>query len=132
MMKKLLFGAGLATGFILGSKAGRGTYDQLAGAAGRIWRAKTGPTSGATSGPSGRRSADSAAPADAVRATPAPSGAARDQSGVDAAARNGQAAAGRRVGPDPSTDDRPGSEWSGTRAGSVETVGDPEEELGHS
>lgn len=129
MMKKLLFGAGLATGFILGSKAGRGTYDQLAGAAGRIWRAKTGPASA----PSGRRSADSAAPADAVHAAPAQSGAVRDQSGVDAAARNGQAAAGRRVGPDPSTDDRPGSEWSGTRAaGSVETVGDPEEELGHS
>ena len=110
MMKKLLFGAGLATGFILGSKAGRGTYDQLAGAAGRIWRAKTGPASA----PSGRRSAD------AVHAAPAQSGAVRDQSGVDAAARNGQAAAGRRVGPDPSTDDRPGSEWSGTRAaGSV-------------
>lgn len=123
MMKKLLFGAGLATGFILGSRAGRGSYDQLAGAVGRIWRARTGPAPG----PSGRRSAGGAAPADAVRAAPAQSGAA------DAAARSGQAAAGRRVGPDPSMDDRPGSEWSGSRAaGSVESVGDPEEELGHS
>ncbi|WP_336713273.1 hypothetical protein [Arthrobacter sp. USHLN218] len=130
MMKKLLFGAGLATGFILGSRAGRGSYDQLAGAVGRIWRARTGPAAG----PSGRRSAGSVAPADAVRAAPAQSGAARVQSGAaDAAARSGQAPTDRRVGPDPSMDDRPGSEWSGGRAaGSVETVGDPEEELGHS
>jgi hypothetical protein len=130
MMKKLLFGAGLATGFILGSRAGRGSYDRLASVVGRIWRDRTGPAAG----PSGRRSAGSAAPADAVRAAPERSDAARDQFGLaDAAAHSGQSAAERRVGTDPSTDDRPGSEWSGPRAaGSVEAVGDPEEELGHS
>jgi hypothetical protein len=136
MMNKLLFGAGLAAGFVLGSKAGRGSYDQLAGAAGKIWRAKAGCAAGQDSPgrAGGRRSAAGAAPADAVRVAPQGSGAARGQSGVaDAAAHSGHADADRRVGRDASTDDRPGSEWSGGRVTEgVETVGDPEEELGHS
>jgi hypothetical protein len=130
MMKKLLFGAGLAAGFILGSKAGRGSYDQLAGAVGRIRRAKC----GSVAGPAGLRSAACRAPTEAVRAEPKGSGAARGQSGVaDAAAHSGHVDADRRVGQDPSTDDRPGSGWIGRPLNEgVETVGDPEEELGHS
>ena len=37
MRGKLILVAGLATGYILGSRAGRARYDQIAAAAGRLW-----------------------------------------------------------------------------------------------
>ncbi|EMY34502.1 hypothetical protein D477_009353 [Arthrobacter crystallopoietes BAB-32] len=130
MMKKLLFGAGLAAGFVLGSRAGRGCYDQLKSTASHLWRA--GMEQPAPS--SGRRAQSGTAAADAVSLPAEGPGAARDQDGLAAAAaHSGPPSAGRRVGTDPGMDDRPGSEWPGRRsAESVETVNDPEEELGHS
>jgi hypothetical protein len=128
MMNKLLFAAGIAAGFVLGSKAGRGSYDQIESAAKQLWRAKSGQD------PAGSRRSAAGNAAEAVGLVPAGEGAARDQSQVaEAAAHSGPPRAGRRVGSDTSTDDRPGTGWDGGRtAEGVETAGDPEEELGHS
>lgn len=37
---KLMLVAGLATGYVLGSRAGRERYNQIAGAASRFWQSK--------------------------------------------------------------------------------------------
>ena len=38
MKGKLLFAAGLAAGYVLGARAGRKRYDQIAGAANKVWQ----------------------------------------------------------------------------------------------
>ena len=38
MKGKLLFAAGLAAGYVLGARAGRKRYDQIAAAAGKVWQ----------------------------------------------------------------------------------------------
>lgn len=41
MRGKLSLVAGLAVGYVLGSRAGRGRYDQIAKAAGNLWNSKS-------------------------------------------------------------------------------------------
>ena len=41
MRGKLMLGAGLAVGFVLGSRAGRERYEQIAKAAGNFWNSRS-------------------------------------------------------------------------------------------
>ncbi len=145
MKNKLILGAGLAVGFVLGSRAGRGSYEQLRDAAQELWasnisrntRQNDPVRSGSSTGPrAGRRASSgnawiSDAGAASARTGVAGSGAA----GVGAAAAAGRPETMRDVSSDPAMDDRPGGEWAGeggALADEPATGTDPEENLGHS
>lgn len=144
MKNKLILGAGLAAGFVLGSRAGRGTYEQLRDTAQELWasnvsrntRQKDPVRSGSSTGPQAGRRASSG------NAWNSDAGASSARTGVagSGAADVGAAAAGRPetmrdVSSDPAMDDRPGGEWAGeggALADGPATGTDPEENLGHS
>lgn len=144
MKNKLILGAGLAAGFILGSRAGRGTYEQLRDAAHELWASNVSRNtrqndpvrSGSSTGPRAGRRASSG------NAWNSDAGASSARTGVagSGAADVGAAAAGRPetmrdVSSDPAMDDRPGGEWAGeggALADGPATGTDPEENLGHS
>jgi hypothetical protein len=145
MKNKLILGAGIAVGFILGSRAGRGSYEQLRDAAQELWASNVSRNthqndpvrSGSSTGSrAGRRASSgnawsSDAGASSARSRIAGSGAAD----VGAAAAAGRPETMRDVSSDPAMDDRPGGEWAGEGGALAEgpaTGTDPEENLGHS
>lgn len=145
MKNKLIFGAGLAAGFVLGSRAGRGSYEQLRDAAQELWTSNISRNAGqkdpvrsgsSTGSRAGRRAStgnawNSDAGASSVRTGAAGSGAAD----AGAAAAAGRPETRRDVSSDPAMDDRPGGEWAGeggALADGPATGTDPEENLGHS
>ena len=145
MKNKLILGAGLAVGFVLGSRAGRGSYEQLRDAAQELWasnisrntRQNDPVRSGSSTGPrAGRRaSSGNAWNSDAGGASARTGEAGSGAAGVGAAAAAGRPETIRDVSSDPAMDDRPGGEWAGeggALADEPATGTDPEENLGHS
>jgi hypothetical protein len=145
MKNKLILGAGLAVGFVLGSRAGRGSYEQLREAAQELWASnisrnthhKDPVRSGSSPGPrAGRRASSGNAWNSDAGASSARSGAAgAGAADVGAGEATGRPEALRDVSSDPAMDDRPGGEWAGEGGAlpdGAATGSDPEENLGHS
>ncbi|AUI52491.1 hypothetical protein [Arthrobacter crystallopoietes] len=144
MKNKLILGAGLAVGFVLGSRAGRGSYEQLRDAAQELWASNVSRNirqndpvrSGSSPGSrAGRRASSWNAWNSDAGASSARTGAAGSGAADIGAAEAGRPETRRDVSSDPAMDDRPGGEWAGeggALADGPATGTDPEENLGHS
>ena len=143
MKNKLILAAGLAAGFVLGSRAGRGTYEQLREVAQDLWASNISRNtsqnepvrSGASTGSRAGRRASSGNAWNSDAGAPSARTGVAGSADVGAAAAVGRPETMRDVSSDPAMDDRPGGEWAGeggALADGPATGTDPEENLGHS
>ncbi|QTG80122.1 hypothetical protein [Arthrobacter crystallopoietes] len=144
MKNKLILGAGLAVGFVLGSRAGRGSYEQLRDAAQELWTSNISRNTrqndpvrngSSTSSRAGRRASSGNAWNSNAGASSARTGVAGSGAADAGAAAAGRPETMRDVSSDPAMDDRPGGEWAGEGGALPDgpaTGTDPEENLGHS
>ncbi|WP_139003557.1 hypothetical protein [Arthrobacter crystallopoietes] len=144
MKNKLILGAGLAVGFVLGSRAGRGSYEQLRDAAQELWTSNISRNTrqndpvrngSSTSSRAGRRASSGNTWNSNAGASSARNGVAGSGAADAGAAAAGRPETMRDVSSDPAMDDRPGGEWAGEGGALPDgpaTGTDPEENLGHS